>query len=102
MKSAPQPRFARRPTSALLQQHRCQNTEAAPLTSFRINTCKSVSKQRTLTPFKMNTYEKPRGRGEGAFHHISLLLARCLYASVANPFLPASSTPRFHSQFRSV
>src|SRR6266852_5661318 len=24
---------------------------------FRINTCKSVSKQGTLTPFRMNTYE---------------------------------------------
>ena len=32
------------------------------LTPFRINTCKSVSKQTTLTPFRMNTYEK-RGRG---------------------------------------
>src|SRR5260370_40658789 len=35
----------------------------ARLTSFRINTCKSVSKQRTLTPFRINTYEKHRGRG---------------------------------------
>src|SRR5229473_2515561 len=32
------------------------------LTTFRINTCKSVSKQRTLTTFRMNTYEK---QGEG-------------------------------------
>ncbi len=31
--------------------------------SFRINTCKSVSKQTTLTPFRINTCEKPRGRG---------------------------------------
>jgi hypothetical protein len=31
--------------------------------SFRINTCKSVSKQTTLTPFRMNTYEKQGGRG---------------------------------------
>jgi hypothetical protein len=31
--------------------------------SFRINTCKSVSKQRTLTPFRMNTYEKQGGGG---------------------------------------
>jgi hypothetical protein len=31
--------------------------------SFRMNTCKSVSKQRTLTPFRMNTYEKYRGEG---------------------------------------
>src|SRR5713101_2934697 len=30
---------------------------------FRMNTCKSVSKQRTLTPFRINTYEKHRGRG---------------------------------------
>src|ERR1700730_6327321 len=32
------------------------------ITPFRINTCKSVSKQRTLTFFRINTYEKP---GEG-------------------------------------
>ncbi len=32
------------------------------LTTFRINTCKSVSKQRTLTIFRINTYEK---QGEG-------------------------------------
>ena len=31
--------------------------------SFRINTCKSVSKQTTLTPFRMNNYEKHRGAG---------------------------------------
>src|SRR6266852_7425557 len=31
-------------------------------TPFRINTCKSVSKQTTLTIFRMNTYEK---QGEG-------------------------------------
>src|SRR5258708_6508361 len=30
---------------------------------FRMNTCKSVSKQRTLTPCRMNTYEKHRGVG---------------------------------------
>jgi hypothetical protein len=33
------------------------------LTSFRINTCKSATKQRTLTIFIINTYEKPRGGG---------------------------------------
>src|SRR5882757_9801335 len=31
------------------------------LTTFRMNTCKSVSKQKTLSPFRMNTYEKPGG-----------------------------------------
>ena len=40
----------------------CKNTETATLTSFRINTCKSVSKQRTLTPFRITTYRK---QGEG-------------------------------------
>ena len=39
------------------------SAETATLTTFRINTCKSVSKQTTLTAFRMNTYEKPRGRG---------------------------------------
>jgi hypothetical protein len=33
------------------------------LTTFRINTSKSVSKQRTLTLFRMNTYEKEGGEG---------------------------------------
>ncbi len=41
--------------------HRSQITAAA--TTFRINTCKSVSKQRTLSPFRMNTCEKTRGGG---------------------------------------
>src|SRR5260370_42355436 len=40
-----------------------KSTETAALTTFRINTCKSVSKQTTLTPFRMNTYEKPGGGG---------------------------------------
>jgi hypothetical protein len=37
-----------------------------PSNSFRINTCESVSKQRTLTPFRMNPYEKG-GRGRALF-----------------------------------
>jgi hypothetical protein len=36
------------------------------VSTFRINTSKSVSKQTTLTSFRMNTYEKPRGRGDPA------------------------------------
>src|SRR5713226_6359432 len=35
------------------------------LTPFRINTCKSVSKQRTLTTFRMNTYEEQGEGGRG-------------------------------------
>src|SRR6266852_8767033 len=42
------------------------------LTTFRINTCKSVSKQRTLTPFRMNTCEKG---GEGGSQNQPLFLA---------------------------
>jgi|SRR5579859_4017675 len=38
---------------------------ASPLSTFRINTCKSVSKQRTLSAFRINTYAKTGGRGEG-------------------------------------
>ena len=34
---------------------------------FRINTSRTVSKQTALTPFRMNTYEKSVGWGEGAF-----------------------------------
>src|ERR1700747_1556181 len=30
---------------------------------FRMNTCKSLSKKATLTTFRMNAYEKPRGEG---------------------------------------
>src|SRR5229473_8417394 len=41
----------------------CKNTETTTLTIFRINTCKSVSKQMTLTPFRINTYGKHRGGG---------------------------------------
>src|SRR6266481_9344860 len=40
----------------------CKYAEPATLTTFRINTCKSVSKQKTLTLSRINTYKK---RGEG-------------------------------------
>src|SRR5713101_8073835 len=36
---------------------------------FRMNTCKSVSKQRTLTTFRINTYEKPGGGGSPPAHY---------------------------------
>src|ERR1700676_1644546 len=48
----------------------CQNTRG--LTTFRINTCKSVTKQTTLTLFGMNTYAKPRGRGSTRLSHRAL------------------------------
>jgi hypothetical protein len=38
------------------------NGYGGPINTFRMNTCKSVSKQSTLTIFRMNIYAK---RGEG-------------------------------------
>jgi hypothetical protein len=40
-----------------------QPQNRAPLNTFRMNTCKSVSKQSTLTIFRMNTYAKTGGEG---------------------------------------
>jgi len=40
---------------------RPETINRAQLSTFRMNTCKSVSKQRTLSTFRMNTYEKPGG-----------------------------------------
>jgi hypothetical protein len=45
------------PADAKIAQFLCS------VSPFRMNTCKSVSKQRTLTAFRMNTCEKTRGRG---------------------------------------
>jgi hypothetical protein len=58
----------------ITQTREIRPSEASPLSlfsvcgsrvtySFRINTCKSVSKQTTLTLFRINTYEKTGGRG---------------------------------------
>jgi hypothetical protein len=58
----------------ITQMREIRPCEASPLSfftvhgsrvtySFRINTCKSVSKQTTLTLFRMNTYEKTGGEG---------------------------------------
>jgi hypothetical protein len=44
------------------------------LSPFRINTCKSVSKQTTLSPFRINIYEKTRGWGPLCFFAFPYLL----------------------------
>jgi hypothetical protein len=52
--------------STILRNRLSLIPDPRPLTSSiscRINTCKTVSKQTTLTPFRMNTYRK---QGEGA------------------------------------
>ena len=48
------------------------------LTIFRMNTCKSVSKQTTLTTFRMNTYAKAGGRGVPQSTNKSVGLKLCL------------------------
>ena len=70
---------------------------ALPLCTFRMNTCKSVSKQRTLSPSRMNTYAKTGGRG------VLLLTVsakcRCRRRASARPASAASAlspSPAFH------
>jgi hypothetical protein len=48
-----------------LIEHRPTPTSCGP-NPCRMNTCKSVSKQRTLTSFRMNTYEKRGGGGSNS------------------------------------
>ncbi len=52
-----------RTREGLARQTKVSRAPAAPLSTFRMNTCKSVSKQRTLSPSRMNTYAKTGGRG---------------------------------------
>jgi hypothetical protein len=40
-----------------------RKADEVPIMSPRINTYESLTKQTTLTTFRMNTYEKPMGRG---------------------------------------
>src|SRR6266404_756606 len=51
------------PSSKQAPRSQFTRTKAALLSTFRMNTCKSVSKQTTLTTFRMNTYAKTRGEG---------------------------------------
>ena len=44
-----------------LTRHPILHRVGANVSSFRINTCKSVTKQTTLTIFRINTYEKQGG-----------------------------------------
>src|SRR6202040_2209260 len=52
-----------RQPSVLPQAHSHRPHHSALLSTLRMNTCKSVSKQRTLTFFRMNTYTKTGGGG---------------------------------------
>jgi hypothetical protein len=66
----------------------CARAPALPLSTFKINTSKSVSKQRTLTPSRMNTYAKT-GEGWGCCSR-SVVVAAVLYARLAS----VASAPR--------
>jgi hypothetical protein len=55
-----------------------QDANCASASPFRINTCKSVSKQRTLTTFRMNTYAKTGGRG--STEYLPPITAACCYS----------------------
>jgi hypothetical protein len=44
---------------------------AAQLSAFTMNTCRSISKQRVLSPCRMNTYTKPQGGGGVMVNHPS-------------------------------
>src|ERR1700730_5165211 len=47
----------------------CGSQNRVPLIPFRINTCKSVTKQTTLSTCRMNTYAKTGGGILPAVHH---------------------------------
>src|SRR6266849_3699059 len=63
---------------------------AMPVSPFRMKTCESVSKQRTLTTFRINTYENHRGGGRVPNLRGTFSLTLCLCASVANPMFSAA------------
>src|SRR5258708_1343897 len=63
----------------------------AAVSIFRINTSKSVSKQTALTSFRINTYEKPRGRGDPA---TSTVRAKSKRARRGVPSSQSRSAPR--------
>ena len=46
------------------------NAKAVSASPFRMNTCKTASKQTTLTIFRMNTCGKPGGEGGNSEHDI--------------------------------
>src|SRR6267142_201536 len=53
-----------------------RNAKRLPASTFRMNTCKSVSKQTTLSTFRMNTYEIPGGGGRHSRSRLTPVLFR--------------------------
>jgi hypothetical protein len=69
----------------------------------RINTCESVSKQTTLSTFRMNTYAKPRGRGQLSLtkSRDSRALSRSKVRSLFCAFLHSANQERFTTPLQS-
>ncbi len=96
----PEPRRARLVPTCVslcsLRYHCSLITAHRPPKLFRINTCKSLSKQTTLTPFRTYTYKKTGGRGV-------LWLTRFLLSSnVPTRLQPSFVFNRFHTLPSSV
>jgi hypothetical protein len=73
---------------------RCSQLPKLSPIPFRINTCKSMSKQSILTIFRMNTYEKTRG--EGALSLTKTVLTQVRRVPTADTSgLHASHSPAF-------
>ena len=69
------------------------------LTRFKINTCKTVSKQTTLTSFRINTYEKPGGEGRLLLTSQELVsLFRLSKLPSCSPFVFRSYKSRFSAR----
>ena len=77
-----------------------QTEFAASVSPFEMNTCKSVTKQRTSTIFRMNTYEKPGGRGVRPSLYSKILLTRTQFTLW--PRAPRATTVSSRSQAQRV
>ena len=59
-----QPLFAKHPGWGITSTRTVSPSHSKcglPVSTFKMNTCESVSKQTTSSPFRMNTYAKPGG-----------------------------------------
>ncbi len=98
----------RRPCGAVLLRSPAESPLglASICNSFRINTCESVLKQRTLSIFRINTYEKTGEGGVLRFpscrHSLILPFQGLLVGEdrhAAAPYLPFSHQSRITSHF---
>jgi hypothetical protein len=78
-----------------LSAFNCQLSTSAlsvsSLSPFRMNTCRTITKQTTLTPFRINTYAKPRGEGVPS-QALPDHLAACIVALLGSWPVEANTT----------